>query len=650
MPPHSRKTRNAAENEGIAEGADRVGGQTVTTTDAALSEPLLPTSLSEEEAGDPVIDDAVADHALEIEDESPVSRSEKPVALAFAPTTNCYGRFLIPLGIVLTHGLFFYGQTRDMWSLISHYQADVKYEATTMVTRVTLDALHLPHSHEYVIPETDHVFRTYTYVYAMKELWNAQHMPGLFLPRLAAAGLFLFSGIWPHLKLVMLHISWFTSFRNFQRRQRTLASLSVLGKWSLVDVLVVCVMVGVLHLQWTFTAEHVLGRIETHLPEVVTLVHTLYSAEQLCTMALKYSCQDPKNINHIIECKACRSTINAWFDHPASVKDVLQGLDTSGGGSAQLSVVGLRGIYAFCGAVILSILLSFIVDWFDLQYRSTHPTTVAALENGAVVEVASPTDPSVTTTRALEEGSTNESDDAILEQLLLASANGTRRDARSRADREFDRAVRMENQRLPNCLWQGLSYVTVVLVILATVVITMERRVFGALPKLLEETLDVVWTKQYNFVWLGYTTALAGKWDLMLMSTFVWFIIAGPIVRAILCLFANRLYEKPTMSQATIVALYKRKRRLSIWIDFIGAFCAWEVFAVAVIMVDLLMPSITSTILMDPRCTQLIPDESTCFQVEFDIVKVTFWMVVVGGCLLLLVSQHVRKNMEQICD
>jgi hypothetical protein len=639
MPPHSRKIPITPEREGIAEGADRVH-LLATTTDAALSEPLLPTSLAGEESGDIVTDVAMADHALEMENQSRVNRPEKPVALAFAPTTNWYGRFLIPLGIVLTHGLFFYGQTRDMWSLISHYQADIQYEATTMVTRVTLDALHLPHAHEYVLPATDHVLRTYTYVYAMKELWNAQHMPGLFLPRLAAAGLGLFSGLWPHLKLILLHISWFTSFSNFQRRQRTLASLSILGKWSLVDVLVVCVMVGVLHLSWDFTAAHVLGRIETHLPQVVALVHSLYSAEQLCTMALKYSCQNPKNVEHIVECRACRSTINAWFDHPDSARDVLAGLDTTGGGSAQLSVVGLPGIYAFCGAVMLSILLSFLVDWYDLQYRSATPRAAA--------EVASPPN----ATRAVEEGSTTvDEDDALLEQLLQASARGASpRDVRSRADREFDRAIRMENQRRPNCLWQGLSYVTVVLVVLATVVITMERRVFGALPKLLEETLDVVWTKQYNFIWLAYTTALAGQWDLMLMGTFVWFIIAGPIVRAILCVFANRLNEQPTMSQETIVALYRRKRRLSIWIDFIGAFCAWEVFAVAVIMVDLLMPSITSTILMDPRCTQLIPDESTCFQVEFDIVKMTFWMVMAGGCLLLLVSQHVRKNMEQVCE
>ena len=111
------------------------------------------------------------------------------------------------------------------------------------------------------------------------------------------------------------------------------------------------------------------------------------------------------------------------------------------------------------------------------------------------------------------------------------------------------------------------------------------------------------------------------------------------------------------MSDATIVALYRTKRHLSTWIDFIGAFCAWEVFTVAVLMVDLLMPSITSTILIDPRCAQIVSSNTTnidtvtknsnCFEVEFDIMENTFWMVITGGVILLLVSQNIRNNLHR---
>jgi hypothetical protein len=44
---------------------------------------------------------------------------------------------------------------------------------------------------------------------------------------------------------------------------------------------------------------------------------------------------------------------------------ILNGVDTNGGGIANLRVVGMRGIYAFCGAVVVSILLNLIVDIFD---------------------------------------------------------------------------------------------------------------------------------------------------------------------------------------------------------------------------------------------------------------------------------------------
>jgi hypothetical protein len=63
-------------------------------------------------------------------------------------------------------------------------------------------------------------------------------------------------------------------------------------------------------------------------------------------------------------------------------------------------------------------------------------------------------------------------------------------------------------------------------------------------------------------------------------------------------------------------------------IDFIGPFCAWEVFTVAIVMVDMLMPSITATIVMDDRCAQ-ISEDGTCLEVEFAILR-SFLLVLVS--------------------
>lgn len=100
----------------------------------------------------------------------------------------------------------------------------------------------------------------------------------------------------------------------------------------------------------------------------------------------------------------------------------------------------------------------------------------------------------------------------------------------------------------------------------------MERRVYGAFPVLLHDIWGVVWTKQYSFWLLGWTTGLAGGWDVMLMSTFFVFIIVVPIVRSILCYRASRLTETTTMSLTAVAVLQQKKHNLSTWIDFIGEF------------------------------------------------------------------------------
>ena len=117
----------------------------------------------------------------------------------------------------------------------------------------------------------------------------------------------------------------------------------------------------------------------------------------------------------------------------------------------------------------------------------------------------------------------------------------------------------------------------------------------------------------------------AGAWDLLLMRTFNLFVVFGPICRALLCVFS------------LAVPMSRRIRRVVLAaIDFVGAFCAWEVFIVAMFMVGMLMSSITDTIFNQPACAQLSEDGS-CFRVEFNIL-ISFLLLVLGGALLVLLS------------
>jgi hypothetical protein len=652
-----------------------------------LLEPLLPNPTTTDEDPPPEVD-----------------VPSRHVALAWARTTPILIRLLLPILILSNHLIFYYGQTIPMWKLTSQLSVDWHYHAHSTEAQVALKTLHIPTSDAYVIPDHTKDLRTFTYGYAVTELWHSKDMTGTILPRIAAIGLVLFSGIWPHLKLIMLMITWFVS-KHKTRRRRVLNALSILGKWSLVDVLVVCVMVGVLHLQWNMDYETIWASVLSHLPILASVVKSLYTATDICSYALQYSCVDPRNIAHQIECKACRGVVRNFLDHPDNAHGILKGIQVTGQGTAQMSVAGLPGIYYFCGAVILSITLSLVVDWYDDQskqpqqhlqsarrmslsgrrsstFRSIFQTPVRRRLPSE--EQANSVEPEVTgTLQVVEEMHVDEEEDDArichgpdlmvptsnetqeqtvelittssavaaspdsrnnsVQQLLLAET-GRRVDFRSEADRAFDRQFFIDAQNKQNRFLQCCSYVTIMGVVLATSSTTMQRSVHGGPPSLLHEVLGLEFAKSYSFLELGRTTGLAGGLDLMLMGTFVWFLIAGPILRSVLCVRASRICETPSMSTSTILALKRRHERMGFWIDFVGAFCAWEVFTAALVMVDLLMPSITSTIVMDPRCAQLFPGSTTCLEVEFDMVRNTYGLVILMGIVLVLVSYRIRNK------
>jgi hypothetical protein len=167
--------------------------------------------------------------------------------------------------------------------------------------------------------------------------------------------------------------------------------------------------------------------------------------------------------------------------------------------------------------------------------------------------------------------------------------------------------------------WLCLSSTTAVVIVLATFQRTLNRRVTGAFPKLIHDIFGVQWDTSFSLWSLGQTVGAAGGWDNMLMGTFLLFVVVGPIVRTALCL------------------LPRRGKILQIAIDFIGAFCAWEVIALACYLVSLLIPSTTATIINRPIC-DLIDPNGTCLEVFFDTNK-SFDLILVGGVMLVFVAR-----------
>jgi hypothetical protein len=546
-------------------------------------------------------------------------------SLSRAPSTPRLMLLLLPLLSLGCHALFFYGQSATMWRLHLSKQVNVWVNATTFESREAMDTLGRNHSN-HIVMQSEKDVKEFTYLYAIQELWKAAHMPGKLLPRAAAVLLILFSGVWPHLKLLLLNFTWLFA-TNGPRRTRLLHWLSTLGKWSLADVLVVCVMVGVLHLDWVVDPQATKDGLEENLPYVISLVHALYTASDLCTMALPFDCHvNQKNWSKWSQCKGCVAFVKMAVDHPSTARSSFQGffdgLHVSGGGLVSLRVHGLGGIYVFCSAVILSILISLAVDIWDVRAQQQQQATAW----GGPHELALDTD---NDDNGEEDDEDNDGDSYedfhthFQYRQRLESAGQSAYDGLIRQTEELE-----QSRWRKYAVWCGCVVATI-LVTAGVWSMSIERRVYGAIPHTLQSVLGIEWDQKYSLMSLVKVTGAAKGYDYLLMGTFGLFMVLGPLIRVGLCVLASLC---PCASSS------RARRALLASMEFIGAFCAWEVLVAAVGMVDLLMPSITSTVILSPDCAQISPDGS-CLSVEFNLLD-PFATVLLGGLVLVALANY----------
>jgi hypothetical protein len=77
----------------------------------------------------------------------------------------------------VTHVIFYYGQTAPMWRLVYSAHVDVWANATSFEARSVFYTLGLDRDLHYGI-DRDETVRTFTYGFAINELWVAAGMPG----------------------------------------------------------------------------------------------------------------------------------------------------------------------------------------------------------------------------------------------------------------------------------------------------------------------------------------------------------------------------------------------------------------------------------------------------------------------------------------
>ena len=567
-------------------------------------------------------------------------------SLAMAQSTPKCATLLVPLITILAHGLFYYGQTADMWRLVYMANIDVEMKATSLEAKTVFWSLGIDED-QFITYHQDANVRTFTYGFAIHELWAAAGMPSVVLPRIAAILLVVFSGIWPHLKLFLLFLTWCLMSHVHQRkRSRLLHVLSTLGKWSLADVLVVCIMIGVLQIDWIVDPTLIKQGFVDELPLLLSLVQTIWTTNDVCSFLLHQTCTDDSS--YFSKCTSCRNFVNSAFAHPqttqSTFRGITNGVQESGGGSVSLRVQGMNGIYSFCAAVILSILLSLLVDVYDLRAKRSHQSMNA--EQSAISTAANDAsgyqrlaeeEEEVTVDQSLVvlEESNDEEEGVSLPLTVLDRPSVAEATSLAVVEDPSPRNLRRRPSCWYRCCLLLTTLPTAVLVFIATFDDTLLRRVTGAGPELLHNVLGIAWDRSFSMWTLAQTTGDAGGYDNLLMGTFALFLVVGPCVRAVFVVLAV-LWSNPTS---------KLWRRLTTWIDVLGAFCAWEVIVVAAYMVSLLIPSTTATIIERPECRQ-VSDDGSCLEVFFD-PQSKFGFIIVGGILLVTVSQFTFRMMKR---
>lgn len=645
----------------------------------------------------------------------PYSRS-----LASAPTTSCLATLGVPIMIVVAHVLFYHGQTADMWKLQSSANVDCWYNASSLEAKSVFRIAGLGDPYNIRVQvHDDSTVQTFTYYTAIQELWDAAGMNvNVFLPRLASVLLILFSGVWPHLKLLLLNVHWLLR----PNSPNTFWWLSTLGKWSLSDVLVVCLMLGILHIDWNVEPSVVLQGIIHQAPTIMKVLPDLYNTSEICTYMLHRPCterrylmeaESPHHLLSLLEgqtwnndtvtlphfldwdlgCSACLKFVESSLAHPytfqSTVQGVADGIATSGGGLVTLRVQGLIGIYSFCAAVVLSIALSCLVDIYSIRAAAnTRATPATAPATNSRPPSSAQQHPEQQPPRARiascerplldsEEGraaalsphgddtdlSTSPEDDVPVPEVdahvtvtphRYAPLHSDEDPAPAHHDRHHQLMRTTSSLSLSSAstfsahegqqpgafscrsFWHTcamiLSVVTAVIVGKTLQAPSLSREVVGVGPHWLQQVTGVRWDTTFSLTGLSAAIGEAGGSDVLLQATFAGFCVLGPAVRAVLCVVALCC---PRRLCGT--AVYDG---LLLAIEFVGAFCAVEVLAVAAYLVHMLIPSTTATIVNVPQCAQIAPENSTssCFEVYLEPEDPFQWLVI-GTLLLVVVSQ-----------
>eukprot|EP00966_Prymnesium_polylepis_P190260 4408580-Prymnesium_polylepis.1 len=189
----------------------------------------------------------------------------------------------------------------------------------------------------------------HSYWFSIEQMWeqdaSANHT-GYYPARPAAATLFAFSFVWPHLKLLLMHLFFYLPVRSRLRRNVNYW-LSFWGKWSLADAIVMCCLIGLFNLTIDMDFVEAWGYFKN---DAISFCHS--------------ECLKLQNTSAVAALLSCNSTCAMVESALAAAALNYESLPSSEV-YVNLRVSGLMSMYSFCLAVLVSLCTGVTIENLD---------------------------------------------------------------------------------------------------------------------------------------------------------------------------------------------------------------------------------------------------------------------------------------------
>ena len=172
----------------------------------------------------------------------------------------------------------------------------------------------------------------------------------------------VFSFIWPHVKLFLLHLAFFLPISPSARRNANYW-LAFFGKWTLCDVLVMCALIGMFNIQ---AEMDVLKLWDELKPDFVHLCDGICAGNGTSPLG---------GANCTELCEEAEAALSTTLLNDATLP--------SSDLAFAVSMRGLTSMYLFCCAVILSLSLGVAIEFLDDRQRAAAAAAAAASDGAA---------------------------------------------------------------------------------------------------------------------------------------------------------------------------------------------------------------------------------------------------------------------------